>query len=276
MRTPGPHAGSMNDGAIVPSVHARAPRAGSTTARSPFYLMITSAMTCTMILGFSFTYFGPMARGVYPDVSPMVHVHGWTFFVWYLLLPLQAGLIRSRKVAIHRSLGLASVALGALMITVGLVVSVVQIDLARAPDGNPFWQLMGVPIFGVWILFTVFYVEAIRRRKRVEDHKRLIILASAAALSAATFRIVARIAGFGIWVAIIGMLAAVIFPLIAILHDRQRHTATHPVYAWGVTAMVAMIVATFLLGFVPAGDMIEQGLAWVGRMLRPLYLDQSV
>jgi hypothetical protein len=262
----------MNDNAVVLRVHARA---GATSPRSPFYLMITSAMTCTMFLGFSFTYFGPMARGVYPDVSPMVHVHGWTFFAWYLLLPLQAGLIRLRKVAIHRTLGLASVALGALMIAVGLVVSLVQIDLARAPDGNPFWQLMGVPIFGVWILFTVFYVEAIRRRKRVEDHKRLIILASAAALSAATFRIVVRVAGFGIWVAIIGMLAAVIFPLIAMIHDRQRQAATHPVYAWGVAAMVAMIVATFLLHVTPGGDMIEDGLAQVGRILRPLYPDPS-
>jgi len=276
MRTPGLHAGSMNDQAVVARVRSRPARTGSTTALSPFYLLITSAMTCTMFLGFSFTYFGPMARGVYPDVSPMVHVHGWTFFAWYLLLPLQAGLIRSRKVALHRTLGLASMALGALMIVVGLVVSLVQIDLARAPDGNPFWQLMGVPIFGVWILFTVFYVEAIRRRKRVEDHKRLIVLASASALSAATFRIVVRIAGFSIWVAVIGTLAAVIFPLIAILHERQRQAASHPVYAWGVAAMVGMIAATFLLGVTPGGDMIEQGLAWVGRMIRPLYLDPSV
>lgn len=275
MRTPGPHADSMNDNAVVPRVHARTPTAGSTRPRT-FYLLMTSAMTCTIFLGFSFTYFGPMARGVYPDVSPVVHIHGWTFFAWYLLLPLQAGLIRSSKVAIHRTLGLASLALGALMIGVGLVVSVVQIDLARAPDGNPFWQLMGVPIFGVWILFTVFYVEAIRRRRRVEDHKRLIVLASAAALSAATFRIVVRVAGFGIWVAIFGMLAAVIFPLIAILHDRQRQPSVHPVYAWGVAAMVVMIVATFLLGVTPWGDTVEQGLAWVGRMLRPLYLDRSV
>jgi hypothetical protein len=266
----------MNDQAVVPSVHSRAARTGSTRPRSPFYLLITLAMTCTMFLGFSFTYFGPMARGIYPDVSPVVHVHGWTFFAWYLLLPLQAGLIRSRKVAIHRTLGLASVGLGALMIMAGLVVTLVQIDLARAPDGNPFWQLLGVPVFGVWILFTVFYVEAIRRRKRVEDHKRLIVLASAAALSAATFRIVVRIAGFGIGVAIIGMLVAVIFPLIAIIHDRHRRTAIHPVYAWGVAVMVAMIVGTFLLGVTPSGDTIEEGLAWVGRILRPLYLDPSV
>ncbi|HEX6307502.1 MAG TPA: hypothetical protein VFZ69_04900 [Longimicrobiales bacterium] len=239
--------------------------------RNPFYLMITSAMTCTMFLGFSFTYFGPLARGVYPEVSPLVHVHGWTFFAWYVLLPLQAGLIRSRKVSHHRTLGLASTGLGALMITVGLIVSLVQIDRARAPDGDPFWQLLGVPIFGVWVLFTAFYLEAMRRRRRIEDHKRLIILASATALSAATFRIVVRIAGFEKWIAITGMLVCVAFPLVGIIADRRARIGIHPIYAWGVPAIVLVIGGSFLLGVTPVGDVLERGLGRAGRMLRPLY-----
>jgi hypothetical protein len=32
------------------------------------------------------TYFGPLFRGAYPEVSPLAHVHGWSFFGWYLLL----------------------------------------------------------------------------------------------------------------------------------------------------------------------------------------------
>lgn len=261
MRTRGLPAASRNDTAAV------------LQRRSSFYLMITSAMTCTVFLGFSLTYFGPMARGVYPDVSPLVHIHGWTFFAWYVLLPLQAGLIRSRKVSIHRTLGLASAGLGALMITVGLIVSLVQIDRARAPDGDPFWQLLGVPIFGVWLLFTVFYLEAMRRRRRVEDHKRLIILASAVALSAATFRIIVRITGFGTWIAIIGMLVCVTFPLVGIIDDRRRQRGIHPIYAWGVTATVLVIGGSFLLGVTPGGGMVEQGLGWAGRLLSPLYLE---
>ena len=38
-------------------------------------------------LGFSFTYFGPRLRGTYPPTPAAVHVHGWSFFAWYLLLP---------------------------------------------------------------------------------------------------------------------------------------------------------------------------------------------
>jgi hypothetical protein len=248
--------------------------AGIPKRRGSFYLLITSAMACTVFLGFSFTYFGPMTRGVYPEVSPLVHVHGWTFFAWYLLLPLQAGLIRTRNVSTHRNLGMASAALGALMIPVGLTVSLVQIDKARAADGNPFWQLMGVPIFGVWILFTIFYLLAMHRRQRVEDHKRYIILASAVALSAATFRIVAQVAGFSTSVAVVGTLACVIFPIAAIIHDRRTQHGIHPVYAWGVPAILLVIGGSFLLGVTPLAGVVSDGLGWIGGVIRPLYVER--
>lgn len=239
--------------------------------RSPFYFLLALAMSCTVFTGFSFTYFGPLFGGGYPRVSPLVHVHGWTFFAWYMLLPIQAGMVRSGKAATHRTLGLASVVLGVLMIGVGFLLSVVQIDMARGPDGNPFWQLLGVPIFWIWVLFTLFYVEAIRRRRRVDQHRRLIVLASAVALSAATYRIVARVLGFGTWVAVAGTLACVLFPLAAMIHDRLRRGTIHPVYRWGVPAIVLTIGGAFLVGPTPGGDVMERGLAWIGRALRPLY-----
>lgn len=58
--------------------------------RTSFYLWIAVAMSVTAFAGFSFTYFEPLFRGEYPRVSPLVHVHGWTFFAWYLLLPAHA------------------------------------------------------------------------------------------------------------------------------------------------------------------------------------------
>lgn len=239
--------------------------------RSPFYLLMAVSMSCTVFTGFSFTYFGPLLRGVYPEVSPLVHVHGWTFFLWYLLLPLQAGLIRSRNVAVHRGLGLASIVLGALMILVGLIVSVVQIHLAQKPDADPFWQLMGVPIFWIWVLFTVFYIEAIRRRRRFEEHKRLILLASAVPISAASFRILVQFVEFGTGVTVVGCLLPVLFPLVAMFHDRRRSLAAHPVYLWGIPAMVVIIGGSFLIGLAPGGELAEQGLAWLGGALMPLY-----
>lgn len=239
--------------------------------RNPFYLWMAVAMSCTVFTGFWFTYFGPLSRGAYPDVSPMVHVHGWTFFAWYLLLPLQAGLIRSGNVTVHRTLGLASIALGALMVGVGLLVSLVRIHLAQGPDADPFWQLLAVPIFWIWVLFTVFYVEAIRRRRRSEEHKRLILLAGAVPLSAAIFRILVRFVEFGTGVSVIACLLPVLFPLAAMIHDRRKSPAMHPVYLWGIPAMVLVIGGSFLFGDVPGGKLTIRGLAWLGGALMPLY-----
>lgn len=46
--------------------------------RDRFYLLLCLAMTCTVFVGFSFTYFGPIARDAYMPVPPIVHVHGWS------------------------------------------------------------------------------------------------------------------------------------------------------------------------------------------------------
>lgn len=239
--------------------------------RNSFYLWIAVAMSCTVFVGFWFTYFGPMFRDTYPQVSPIVHVHGWTFFAWYLLLIVQAGLIRSGQVAIHRTLGLASIVLGAVMVIVGLITSTVRIDMALGPDGNPFWKFMGLPIFSIWILFTFFYIGAIYYRWRVADHKRLMLLASAAALSAATFRIVIQLLGFEYWVAIVGTLAPNLFLFVAMIYDYRSMGKIHRVYLWGVPATIGLVGGTFLLVMTPGGEVVKQGVAWVGRLLMPFY-----
>ena len=80
------------------------PRAGSPPSRDrSSYLWMCLALSGTAFFGFSLAYFGPMFAGSYPEVSPAVHVHGWSFFAWYLLLPLQAGLVRARRVQVHRA-----------------------------------------------------------------------------------------------------------------------------------------------------------------------------
>jgi hypothetical protein len=57
-------------------------------SRGSHYLWLCLSTSGIAFFGSSFTYFRPMVAGAYPDVSPVVHLHGWTFFLWYLLLPL--------------------------------------------------------------------------------------------------------------------------------------------------------------------------------------------
>lgn len=239
--------------------------------RGSFYLWIAVAMNCTVLVGFWFTYFGPIFSGTYPQVSPIVHVHGWTFFAWYFLLILQAGLIRSHKLLIHRTIGLASIGLGVVMIIVGLITSAVRVSQSVGPDGDPFWRLMGLPIFSIWLLFTTFYVAAIYYRWRVPVHKRFMLLASAAALSAAAFRIFVQGFGFKQWVAIAGTLSPNLFIIVAMFNDYQSIGKIHRVYQWGLLISMGLVGGAFALAILHEGSIIEQGVAKIGRILTPLY-----
>lgn len=239
--------------------------------RDAFYLWLALGMTATAFVGFWFTYFGPLFRGAYPQGSPLAHVHGWSFFAWYLLLPLQAGLIQARRAAVHRTIGLTSIGLGVIMIGVGLIVSVVRIDMARGPEGDPFWRLMGVPIFAIWVLFTVFYVAAIGYRRRPAIHRRYIVLASAVPLAAATFRILVRIVGFSPWAAIAGCLAPIAFVLAALAHDYRRVRSVSPVYVLGTSATAVLISGAFLLVMTGHGELATGSIGRLGQLLRPIY-----
>jgi hypothetical protein len=238
--------------------------------RSP-YLWLCLAATAVVAFGFSVTYFGPMMAGEYPPVSPTVHLHGWTFFLWYLLLPLQAGLIAARRVALHRRLGLASIALAVAMVATGMVVIGTQMELARQPDGNPFWQFLGPGVWTTLVLFVVYYVLALRHRKQREQHKRYMLLASTAALGAAGFRAIGRVIGFGPAAGIAGILAPNLIIVAAMLIEWRRGEGVHRIYRWGLPLSFGFELGVILLTPTPAGQLLANGLAWMGRLLAPLY-----
>jgi hypothetical protein len=241
-----------------------------TVPRSGTYFWIAIGMIVTMLAGFYFTYFGPLARGTYPEVSPLVHVHGITFFAWYLLLAAQAALVRARAVKLHRTLGLATIVLGVLMIGVGFIVSVVRVDDGAGPAADPFWAFMALPIFAIWLLFTGFYIAAIVYRHRTAEHKRFMLLASAAALSAATFRIVGFTIGTTTTLNILGFLLPTVFIFIAMFDEYRQRQRVHRVYVTGLALIYGLLALAFSLVANP-GNQVQMELASVGRAVRPLY-----
>lgn len=231
------------------------------------YLWLALSASAVTFTGFWFTYFSPMIGGRYPEVSPIVHLHGWSFFLWYLLLPLQAGLIRSRRIATHRRLGYASIGLAAAMIITGMVVIGVQMDLASQPDGSPFWQALGPGVFVTLVLFAVFYILAIRFRRDRGFHRRFILLASTGGLGAAGFRVVAQVLGPGFAAGFIGILLPNVIILTAIAVDLRRGDGLHRAYRWGLPVSVALEVGVILSTPYLPGRVLSEGLAWVGRLL---------
>jgi uncharacterized membrane protein YozB (DUF420 family) len=200
-----------------------------------------------------------------------VHVHGWTFFLWYLLLPLQAILIATKRIPLHRTLGTASIVLAVAMVATGLVVIGVQMEAARQPNGNPFWIFLGPTIFVTLVLFAAFFALAFKFRKNRDLHKRFIVLASAGALGAAGFRVIGRIIGFGPAAGISGIFAPNLFIVIAILLDMRAGKGFHKVYRWGLPISFLAEAGTMLLTPTAAGQLLSRSLAWLGRLLATLY-----
>ena len=106
----------------------------------------------------------------------IVYFHGAIFVSWLTLLTTQILLIRSRRVDLHRELGIAGTALYGAMVVLGLTTSVV-VDYEQfvTPRSDP--SFLSIQLADM-LTFTVLGGLAIARRKNSDAHKRLMILAT--------------------------------------------------------------------------------------------------
>ena len=241
------------------------------TAWGRFYLWWALGLTAVTFWGFSYTYFGPIAAGRYPAVSPAVHVHGWSFFLFFLLLPLQAGLIATRKVRIHQVLGTASPVLAVVMVFTGLLVLSVRLEAAFAGETGPPWLMIGPAVLEMLVLFTVFYGAALWHRKRPELHKRFIVVASSAALGPASSRIFLELVEPEVWVFFLGIAATNVFILAAMAYDWISRRSIHPVYILGIVVCLGADLLAFPFARTDAGQAMNQGIASLAGVIGFLY-----
>jgi hypothetical protein len=139
--------------------------------------------------GFWRNFYSQLPAGHLPSI---VRLHAAVFTAWVLLLIAQAGVVVAGNVALHRRLGNAGMAYGALVFAVGLLVSIgapaMRVGAAQFPLETGglvvLYNLMDMLLFGafLWLAFA--------NRTRPELHKRWIIAATAALCGAALGRVV--------------------------------------------------------------------------------------
>lgn len=243
----------------------------TTARRGPEYLIIAIAIGITVLTGFWFTYFGPILSGKYEDASPLVHLHGWSFFGWYALFIVQAILVRSRNVPLHRTLGGWSVALATVMILTGMLVVGVRMRDALASPEPSFWLEAGPAVWATLVLFAGFYIAALLNRRQSPLHKRLMIVASAAGMGAATFRIVLFTFGPSAWLMPVSITVTNLFILIGMGFDLYRERKIHRAYLIGLPTCFAVELGVYFATPTPLGQALARGLAWVGTTFGYLY-----
>jgi hypothetical protein len=217
-----------------------------------FYSGTALALVLVVFVGFAQTfylrsYFGaPVSITGMTTMSPLTQVHGFVFTAWVLLFAVQAALVATRNVALHRTLGLAGAGLAAAMVAVGLPTAFAAAARGSAPPGIPPLVFLVVPVFDI-LLFAGFVTAAVLRRREKEAHKRLMLLAYCAILPAA----VGRIPGVAL-LGIPGLFALSFLPgVLGAAYDRWSRGRVTPIYWWGLAALYLSIPVRLVVSATP-------------------------
>ena len=109
------------------------------------------------------------------DYPLIVHVHAVAFVGFLVLFTVQAALIRTDRVDLHRRLGMAGAALAAVMLVLGPATAITADALAYARRGvTP--EFMAVQFIDI-LYFATVLGAALLLRNRPAIHKRLMLMA---------------------------------------------------------------------------------------------------
>jgi hypothetical protein len=196
-----------------------------------FFPGVAWLMLIIVFVGFAPSYYLAGAlRAPLPSLA--IHVHAVVFSCWILLLIAQTSLTVAGRVDIHRRLGIAGFILASSMLIVGVWAATDQLargSFVRDPLGFYIFPLANV------VAFTVLIVFAYRARSDSATHKRLIVVASTALMSAPIARwhlhgfLQTRAFGMS---AIMGERLSYIFILLLIAYDLWATRRVHRATVW--------------------------------------------
>jgi hypothetical protein len=216
----------------------------ASSKRQGFYLAMAWAGALIAATGFSRRYFLPLAAGTF-EAPAIVHLHGLITFTWVAFLILQTTLIANGRIAFHRSLGMAGIALGTLLVFAASQVAILQLARELKGDG-PSPREFAATLLSLPLMVAGLLAFGIANVTRPEVHKRLMMLASFVVLAPALARIIQLIdtslsrltrndlAG----------LASDALILVAIGHDTRARGKPHPAYLIGGVGILLVQIAT--------------------------------
>jgi hypothetical protein len=193
-----------------------------------FFAAVASVALAIPFVGFAPTYY---LKGLFdaPSLSLLVHIHAALFTAWPVLLLTQALLIRAGNVQVHRALGTAAIALVALMVLTGFLVVIGKPRPTVEARAFIFTPLLGL------VLFAAFFAVAVRWRRDLGTHKRLLLLATLFIVPAGMIRIL-RFTGGDTRFYDFASYALVLVPLA--IYDLVRLRRVHPATLWGGAVLV--------------------------------------
>lgn len=212
-----------------------------------FYFRISLVCLAVAVLGFAPTYWMPMARGSI-GVSPITHVHALFAYGWVLLFVLQTSLASSGRIARHRELGVAGVAIATALFFSGTGTAINTIKrMELLGHGEAARAFSIVSISGI-VLFAALFIIALLNVRRPDVHGRLMLVNTAGLLQAAVGRwfvlfLAPDRATAGpppVFVTVMPGLVVNLIVVAAMIHDRRTRGRVHPAYWAAGGALLAV------------------------------------
>lgn len=212
-------------------------------------------------LAFSMAAFGPSIANPAHRLGPitsLLALHSVALTAWLVLFIAQAILAQTRKLALHRRLGVSSILLAAALVILGFKVTIAMgrrgYDLAGDIAGARSDSLaaMAFPLLDVFLFMSLF-LAALLYRHRSAIHKRLMLLVLTGALMPAPIThftghyVLLRDKGFLTPLIIAAFLAA------GPIHDRIALQRIHPVFLW-LPLAIFLLEITWAIFVVPSAS----------------------
>lgn len=222
-----------------------------------FFATMACVIAIATFVGFAPSYYLAPMFGAKP-MSTLLHLHGLAFTCWILLYLTQTGLIAAGRADIHRIVGVVALALGLVMVPLGVATAIITKQVATANHLPPQGPPLIFPL-GAIFTFAVLVGTALMLRQRAAWHKRLMLLGTAAILTTPLARIT-RFTHVGLAPAIGGIVLTDVLLTALVIYDIRSRGKLHPATLWGGGFFVATQALRILLNATPAWQAFAKGL----------------
>ncbi len=212
--------------------------------RGRFYTAMAVAVSATVLIGFSRTYYLSAWFDV-PPLSLRLHLHGFFLTLWLALFLVQTRLIAGGRRSAHKRLGIAGVVVAGLAVATTYAAAVETVQLGPERGGITAADRLYSNVL-ILALFGVFVAAGTAFRKRPEVHKRLMLLAMVAVVGPGANRAVALLVGHGVRDFHVLVITTLVWW--AIVYDWRTRGRPHWVLLCGGLLLIASQVTRRLIG----------------------------
>lgn len=207
-----------------------------------FYLWTAALIAVVTFVGFARTYY---LRGFFHTrpLTLFLHIHGAVMTGWIVLFLVQSLLIAGHRVRLHRRLGVLGACLGALVVILGAEATLMA--AAREVRGHTDFVPVQLSILALeltqLLLFAWFVGTALLLRRRLDVHKRYMMMATLCMLPNPEVRLLPFLQSNLVYLL---LWSAVVFVLVAV--DGARSGRIHTSFVRGAAiANAALYIAYF-------------------------------